>query len=238
MHAKFYWFFGPDGSAAVVGSANCSAAAWLAENVELIIPYDEPLAAEFESILSIFEEPKQSPAKALLPKPAKSNPLPASAPRHRLVSLRLRSNHIIEALVDPPLTPDAQANLVVNASGSVTIGLAAHARGLTGRLPPEFQLGSMTLFAHAEGMSGGVPFTTEPRWIDNDGLLDRAARLRTIDPSLEDLSRRSLSGMDHQRILEAIQTVSAQLLDPQHEGHTVMPALSARAARAVSLPQT
>src|SRR5271157_5942006 len=83
-----------------------------------------------------------------------------------------------------------------------------------------------------KGMSGGVPFTTEPRWIDNDGLLERAARLRTIDSSLEDLSRRSLFGMDHQRILEAIQTVSAQLLDPQHEGHMAMPALSTRAALA------
>ncbi len=87
----------------------------------------------------------------------------------------------------------------------------------------------MTPFAHAEGISGGVPFTTEPRWIDNDGLLERAARLRTIHPSLKDLTRRSLFGMDQQRILEAIQTVSAQLLDPQHEGHMVMPALSARA---------
>jgi len=66
MHAKFYWFSGEDGSAAVVGSANCSAAAWLAGNIELIIPYDEPRAAEFESILSIFKGPKQSPAKALL----------------------------------------------------------------------------------------------------------------------------------------------------------------------------
>lgn len=28
-HAKFYWFEGPNGAAAVMGSANCSAAAWL-----------------------------------------------------------------------------------------------------------------------------------------------------------------------------------------------------------------
>ena len=30
MHAKFYWFSGSRGTAALVGSANCSAAAWLA----------------------------------------------------------------------------------------------------------------------------------------------------------------------------------------------------------------
>ncbi|MBK6427839.1 MAG: hypothetical protein IPF82_17085 [Blastocatellia bacterium] len=29
LHAKFYWFAGPDGDAAVTGSANCSAQAWL-----------------------------------------------------------------------------------------------------------------------------------------------------------------------------------------------------------------
>lgn len=229
MHAKFYWFSGADGSAAVVGSANCSAAAWLAGNIELIIPYDEPRAAEFEPILSIFEGPTQSPAKSLATRPAKSDSLPTNTPRHRLVSLRLRSANVIEALIDPPLAPNAQANLVIrSASESVTIRLTAHARGLTGRLPLEFQLEAMTLFAYAEGITSGVSFTTESRWIDNDGFLERAARLRPVDSSLEDLSRRSLVGMDRQRILEAIQTVSAQLLDPKHEGHLVMPALSAR----------
>jgi hypothetical protein len=55
MHAKFYWFSGPDGNAALMGSANCGAAAWLLSkgfgNVELVVPYDDPRDADFKSIL-------------------------------------------------------------------------------------------------------------------------------------------------------------------------------------------
>ena len=58
MHAKFYWFSGPDGNAAVMGSANCSAAAWLAKhdagNVELVVTYDQAELAAFKPILSVF----------------------------------------------------------------------------------------------------------------------------------------------------------------------------------------
>jgi len=188
--------------------------------VELIALYDDPRADEFGSILSLFAGSEQMPGDALLARPVKSEPPRVSVPQRRLVSLRLRSTQTVEALVDPPVTPDGHANLVVYAiSGRVTIPLAPHARGLIGHLSPELQLGSMTLFAHAEGMSGGILFFTEPRWIDNDGLLERAARPRTVDPSLEDLSRRSLLGMSRQRILEAIQTVSAELLHRQREDH-------------------
>lgn len=59
LHAKFYWFEGPDGPAAVMGSANCSAAAWLpapdsAGNVEAIVVYDRPEAQDFDSALGML----------------------------------------------------------------------------------------------------------------------------------------------------------------------------------------
>ncbi len=66
MHAKFYWFSGSAGTAAVVGSANCSAAAWLAGsghgNVEL--------EADFKPVLSIFKGTKLALDKALPKRPA------------------------------------------------------------------------------------------------------------------------------------------------------------------------
>src|SRR6267142_2581050 len=60
IHAKFYWLTGRDGSAAIVGSANCSAAAWLNSpvrggNVEAVAIYDQPLASEFGPILQTFQ---------------------------------------------------------------------------------------------------------------------------------------------------------------------------------------
>lgn len=46
VHAKCYWFAGPQGSSAVIGSANCSTAAWLLPpeaggNVETVVVYDD-----------------------------------------------------------------------------------------------------------------------------------------------------------------------------------------------------
>ncbi len=224
MHAKFYWFSGSDGDAAVVGSANCSAAAWLSRNIELVVPYDEAQSVNFQSALSVFNGPSQSPAKALPIRPPQAEPLPTTLPSHWIASLRLRPTQIIEAVIEPQLDQDAKVHLVIEgSSGGVTVPLQAHRSGLTGHLPQDFEVGKMTLFAHAVGVSSGVTFTTEPRWIDNDAILERATRRRPLDPSLEKFSRRSLAGLSHQEILEAVQAVSAQLLDPQYKGQAVTP---------------
>jgi hypothetical protein len=71
VHAKFYWFEGPDGTAAVSGSANCSAAAWLLApsiggNVEAVSVYDQANSTEFESILEVFRSDELVPAKLSL----------------------------------------------------------------------------------------------------------------------------------------------------------------------------
>ena len=60
LHAKFFWFEGPDGPAAVFGSANCSAAAWLLPqtgggNHESIVVYDAPDQEEFADVLAHFD---------------------------------------------------------------------------------------------------------------------------------------------------------------------------------------
>lgn len=67
-HAKFYWFEGPDGAAAVMGSANCSAAAWILPpteggNIEAVTVYDEASPSGFASILEVFDAEELTPAK-------------------------------------------------------------------------------------------------------------------------------------------------------------------------------
>ncbi|HYG79120.1 MAG TPA: phospholipase D family protein, partial [Pyrinomonadaceae bacterium] len=67
-HAKFYWFDGPDGPAAVMGSANCSAAAWLLApdeggNIEAVTVYDKAEPSAFESILAVFDSESLTQAK-------------------------------------------------------------------------------------------------------------------------------------------------------------------------------
>lgn len=59
LHAKFLWLNGPDGPAAIVGSANCSAAAWLLApdaggNIEAVVVYDRARPAQFSSVLDLF----------------------------------------------------------------------------------------------------------------------------------------------------------------------------------------
>jgi hypothetical protein len=56
VHAKFYWLDGPDGPAAIMGSANCSRSAWLLSpdsggNVEAVAIYDQPLREDFADLL-------------------------------------------------------------------------------------------------------------------------------------------------------------------------------------------
>jgi hypothetical protein len=60
VHAKFYGLKGSDGSAAIMGSANCSAAAWLLSpdhggNVEAIAVYDHPSEEDFNKVLARFD---------------------------------------------------------------------------------------------------------------------------------------------------------------------------------------
>jgi len=54
LHAKLAWFDGPDGPAAVMGSANCSRSGWLPSqrrNWELVAVYDRPEVGDFSKFL-------------------------------------------------------------------------------------------------------------------------------------------------------------------------------------------
>lgn len=67
-HAKFYWFEGPGGAAAVMGSANCSAAAWLVPpaeggNIEAVTVYDEATPSGFAPVLEVFDAEELTPAR-------------------------------------------------------------------------------------------------------------------------------------------------------------------------------
>ncbi len=60
-HAKFYFFEGRKDSAAIMGSANCSAAAWLASlnaggNTELVMVYDHCERKQVRAVLNIVEK--------------------------------------------------------------------------------------------------------------------------------------------------------------------------------------
>ena len=219
MHAKFFWFSGAQGCAAVAGSANCSAAAWLADNgrgnFELVIPYDTAAEADFKPILTIFKGPKLAPAKALLvsSSSAADSAAPERAP-FQLVSLRLRATGgLIEAILNPPPPKGSQVKLMIEAARRrTTVALTQRGTVLIGRLPPEFEIGIGTASAAAHIETTTKTNITAPRWIDNDAALARASSHSPIEPALRDLSRRRAMSSDQEKILQAVYAVSQELL--------------------------
>jgi len=235
MHAKFFWFSGAQGCAAVAGSANCSAAAWLAGNgfgnFELVIPYDSPVEANFRSILAVFKGPKFAPEKVLLTpsSPTVDTDGPERAP-FQLVSLRLRATGgVIEAILDPPPPADSRIKLSIEAGRRrVTVALTQRGGVLIARLPPDFEIGVGTAFAAAHIETVGKSIITAPRWIDNDAALTRASSDSAIEPGLHGLYRRRAMSSDQHKILEAVYAVSQSLL--HGDGSTT--ALTAAKAKA------
>jgi hypothetical protein len=231
MHAKFYWFSGRGGNGAVFGSANCSAAAWLAGrgagNTELVAVYDDVKTSDFKSVLEIFAGPKLTPAQALTaPRPIDDEPDIEAASSYRIVSLRLRSTGlIIEAVIEPAITSAAQVSLILSAaSATVRIPLALHGSKLSGRLPPNFEIGSVTPFACVELIHEGARYITKARWLDNEAALERSSREEVTDPNLRDLARPGFFNTEHQKIMEAVYAVSAQLLSEDDESSLDLPA--------------
>ena len=90
VHAKLYWFDGPDGPGAVFGSANCSSAAWLLGpkqgNAEAVVVYDRPSSEDFAPVLEGFELPDLE-AIDLQGMDREPEPKPAKEPPFRLVGV-------------------------------------------------------------------------------------------------------------------------------------------------------
>jgi hypothetical protein len=135
MHAKFFWFSGPEGNAAVMGSANCSAAAWLAKhdggNVELVVPYDQAEQAAFKPILALFDSKELSPAQFLktqLATVAVRKDDGEERGEYRIVSLRLRLQGRIEAALEPAPSGDDTVTLIIE-TGAQETRIVLHARG-------------------------------------------------------------------------------------------------------------
>jgi len=107
LHAKLYWFEGTDGTAAVMGSANCSAAAWLLApdnggNIESVVVYDRVNAEQFEAALTLLAAPGSAPAEFLTPGPVHT-PEPFTHPQPFILrSLRWNaSTRHLFAAIDP-----------------------------------------------------------------------------------------------------------------------------------------
>ncbi|MBB4263578.1 hypothetical protein [Bradyrhizobium sp. CIR3A] len=233
VHAKFCWFSGPDGNAAVMGSANCSAAAWLANhangNVELVTVYDTAEQTAFAPVLADFDGEERLP-KDVLSAPAKPEELPDAAEGssiYHLTSLRLRaSGRTFEATVEP--VPDAEnATLVFEVKRHIyRLAMTRSGNRYSGRLAEDISLGAETVFATMQFKSGSSVIVTAPRWVDNERAIENAAQSRSSDPAHAVFSGRGFAGASEQQIIQAIHSISTSLFNfetPDLSGLTSAP---------------
>lgn len=216
LHAKFYWFEGADGPTAVMGSANCSAAAWLhapesAGNVESIVVYDRPDAQDFESALGLFAVPGQAPHEILVPRSVRDQAPAAHQPSFSIRSLQWdNASQRMVAEVVPAPDPGAQVDLRL---GERVLPMARlHGPRALWMCEITEGLDAATMFASVIVTMGSDSWATASRWVDDLAVLEHAshaARLLELFKALD----RSTSSAEQRQMLDELQEVAQTLFN-------------------------
>jgi len=216
MHAKFYWFDGPDGPAAVMGSANCSAAAWLLApeqggNIETLVVYDRPSPDDFAGVLSVFDTPASDPVDVLLPRSATVNETDANALVFRLKSLQWDSaGHRLQAEISPPPESGMRLELAVGGLRFSMQPLQSGAGAWVCDLPEA--LASTTVFASVQIFRGTEQWTTMPRWVNDVAALEHASHAARLLEPFNGLER-SATSKEQRQMLDELQEVAHALFN-------------------------
>ena len=216
LHAKFYWFDGVEGPAAVMGSANCSAAAWLLApagggNIESVVIYDQPDADNFAGVLELFVAPGQCAAEFLKPRAFNDSKPPALQPSFAIKSLKWHSAFLrMYAEIYPVPDPTAQVALLL---GERRISMAL-SPGPTALWTCDIAdgLGAATVFASVMVILEHESWTTSVHWVDDIAALTHASHAaRLLEPfkSLE----RSTSSAEQRKMLDELQEVAHTLFN-------------------------
>lgn len=213
LHAKFYWFQGPDGNAAAMGSANCSAAAWLLApnrngNVETIVVYDAPDLVDFDATLTFFDGNKKSAAELLKPR-VEEKSTSESGPPFVLESLRWsRSERSLEVIFNTPPSQDAVVELLLNGTSIKLISSPSAPDLFSCELNEG--IGKGTVFASARVTHDGQAWTTPPHWINDLASLEHASQAARLLVPFEGLSGSVTSG-EQRAMLDDLREVARTL---------------------------
>lgn len=216
LHAKLYWFDGADGPGAVMGSANCSAAAWLLPpsqggNVETVVVYDTPKDEEFASALMLFSIPAQTPAEVLVPRPDQGQDRQASKIAFELASLHWdSSSRFLHAEIRPAPSADMTVDLVIGATHR-TMTRSASSNGVWQCELPE-GIGAATMFAAAHVRRGDTCWVTAARWINDLSALQHASQSARLLEPFKGLER-SGSSAEQRQMLDELNEVAQALFN-------------------------
>lgn len=216
LHAKFYWFEGADGPAAVMGSANCSAAAWLlapdgSGNVESIVVYDWPDAQDFVSALTLFAAPGQAPAEILVPRSV--HDLAAKTHHASFAIKSLQWDNALRRIVAEIVpAPDPAAQVGLRLGEHVTPLERLH--GPKGLWVCEIAegLAAGTIYASVIVSVGSDSWTTSSRWIDDLAALEHASHSTKLLEPFKALDR-STSSAEQRQMLDELQEVAQTLFN-------------------------
>lgn len=216
LHAKLYWFRGPGGNAAIVGSPNCSAAGWLAPpstggNVECVLLFDEapgdafsdlltPLASDpvaLREVLPALEETESGETDEVEAEPAPC--------RIQSAAYDARSG-IIEIRLDTD--PDFLGNMLLVDQEGLELPLQVRDGSCHAQVPPgRFRKGESKL-VRVEIVDGeGKRTPTPPRWVSDTRALQGAGEGRDVTKAAEDL-RVAVDSGDSDALLEGLARIN------------------------------
>ncbi len=216
LHAKLYWFDGVNGPAAVMGSANCSAAAWLIPprqggNVETVVVYDTPNDEEFANALTLFNMPAQTPTEVLLVRPDRVKEKQTSKKAYELASLLWdSSSRSLQAELRPTPSADMTVDLVIGATRR-TMTRVENLEGVWKCELPE-GIGVETKFATVLVCREDTCWATGPRWINDLLALQHASQSARLLEPFNGLAR-SGSSAEQKQMLDELNEVAQALFN-------------------------
>jgi hypothetical protein len=216
LHAKLYWFEGADGPAAAMGSANCSAAAWLVApesggNIEAVVVYDQPDANGFGSAMKLWAAPGQRPAEILTPPVNRdTEPLALKQP-FVLASLQWENlSHRLHVEIAPAPEPSAIVELLL---GGRNLPMS-RSRETGGHWSCEMLdgLDAATVFASVAITVGSETWRSSPRWVDDVASLEHASHAARLLEPFKGLDRTANSA-ERRQMLDELQEVAHALFN-------------------------
>ena len=173
MHAKFYWFDGPDGPGVLWGSANCSRSGWLIplRNLEAMVVEDAPEADHYSSILRVFEREAVDPAHVLTSPPEASDGTEPRTPSLRIVEATAEATGRVHLEVKPAIPAGADVFLEI---GGVRVPLKGADNNWEGDLSDAGEDANGTIVRLVAEVPGERRPWSDVRW------LDRLSELREV----------------------------------------------------------
>lgn len=217
-HLKAAIFESSNGSAAVVGSANCSGAAWLRRanengNTESVLIFDQCDPSDFAELFRSGAGDAKPWSEVGLTQPVAPEDGPPSPERHlRQLQLHRAAGETV-AVVERTI---ASARLfAVIQSSRIPLTATSSPTLFRGSMPDLIEAPE-TLFGHVEYEVDGVIHATNEIWVDDvDRLSEAAGRHHRFD-SVRKLASLGISA-EYRKLLEDLQVLSQTILSKPDE---------------------